>query len=126
MSLALRVCFLVVDLGFLAYWAITLAGVLPEAWLFKDYHDPILHAWNWSFLPLDLFISATGLTALQLHRRGRATWRSWAIMSLTLTSCSGLQAISFWVLRGDHDLAWWAPNLFLLVYPAFFLPRLLR
>lgn len=126
MSLALRICFLVVDLGFVAYWAITLAGVLPEAWLFKDYHDPILHAWNWSFLPLDLLISATGLTALSLHRRGRATWRSWALLSLALTSCSGLQAIAFWALRGDYDLAWWAPNLFLLLYPALFLPRLLR
>ena len=126
MPLALRICFLVVDLGFLAYWVITLAGVLPEAWLFKDYHDPILHAWNWSFLPLDLLISATGLTALAMHRRRRPAWRSWALLSLALTSCSGLQAIAFWVLRGDHDLAWWAPNLFLLLYPALFLPRLLR
>jgi hypothetical protein len=61
-----------------------------------------------------------------LYRKGRATWRSWAVMSLVATSCSGLQAISFWVLRADYDLAWWAPNLFLLLYPWLFLPRLLR
>lgn len=126
MTIALRVCFLVVDIGFLAYWAITLAGVLPDAWLFKDYHDPILQAWNWSFLPLDVLVSITGLTTLVLYRKGRATWRSWAVMSLVATSCSGLQAISFWVLRADYDLAWWAPNLFLLLYPWLFLPRLLR
>ena len=54
----LRPLFLVVDLGFIAYWAITLAGVIPEGYLFKDYDNPILAAWNWSFLPLDLAISA--------------------------------------------------------------------
>jgi hypothetical protein len=64
----LRPLFLVVDLGFIAYWAITLAGVIPDAFLFKDYDNPILSAWNWSFLPLDLAMSATGLTALRLRR----------------------------------------------------------
>ena len=126
MPRSLRVCFLLVDLGFIAYWLITLSGVIPEAWLFKDYENPILHAWNWSFLPLDLFISATGLGSIWLYRRQRPAWRQWALVSLVLTSCSGLQAISFWVLRGDFDPAWWGPNGFLLVYPLFFIPRFLR
>jgi hypothetical protein len=121
----LRPLFLVVDLGFIAYWAITLAGVIPAEYLFKDYDDPILQAWNWSFLPLDLGISATGLAALRRARTGRA-WRSLAIVSLVLTPCSGLMAVSFWALRGDFDPAWWAPNLFLLLYPLFYLPRLMR
>jgi hypothetical protein len=47
-------------------------------------------------------------------------------LSLALTSCSGLMAISFWAIRGDFDLSWWLPNLFLLVYPLFFLPGFLR
>ena len=51
------------DLGFIAYWAITLVGVILDEYLFKDYDKPILSAWNWSFLPLDLAISASGLTA---------------------------------------------------------------
>ena len=55
--------FLIVDLGFIAYWAITLVGVILDEYLFKDYDKPILSAWNWSFLPLDLAISASGLTA---------------------------------------------------------------
>ena len=76
----LRPLFLVVDLGFIADWAITLAGVIPDEYLFKDYDNPILSAWNWSFLPL----------------------------------------------RADFDPAWWLPNWFLLLYPLWFLPTLIR
>lgn len=122
----LRYFFWVTDLGFLAYWLITLLGIIPEQYLFKDYQDPILAAWNWSFLPLDLLISATGLASLLAHRQGRPLWRSLALLSLVLTSCSGLMAISFWVLRRDFDPFWWGPNLYLLLYPLFFLPRLMR
>jgi hypothetical protein len=114
-----------VDLGFIAYWAITLAGIIPEEYLFKDYDNPILAAWNWSFLPLDLAISATGLTALRRAKRG-LNWRSLALVSLALTSCSGLMAVSFWALRADFDPAWWLPNLFLLLYPLWFLATLVR
>jgi hypothetical protein len=121
----LRPLFLIVDLGFIAYWAITLAGVVPEEYLFKDYDNPILAAWNWSFLPLDLAISATGLMALR-RAKGGLSWRSLALVSLVLTSCSGLMAVSFWTLRGDFDPAWWLPNLFLLLYPLCFLPKLMR
>jgi len=116
----LRPLFLIVDLGFIAYWAITLAGVIPDEYLFKDYDNPILSAWNWSFLPLDLAISATGLTALRRAKRGRR-WRGLALVSLVLTSCAGLMAVSFWTLRADFDPAWWLPNLFLLIYPLWFL-----
>jgi hypothetical protein len=122
----LRPFFVVTDTGFVLYWAITLAGVLPEAWLFKDYHDPILWAWNWSFLPLDLAISATGFLSLALHARGREAWLGWALVSLALTFCSGLQAVAFWTLRRDFDVAWWVPNLYLLLYPWAFLPGLVR
>ncbi len=122
---ALRPFFLVVDFGFIAYWAITALGLIPADLLFKDYHDPILVAWNWSFLPLDLAISATGLPALWLWRRGRAEWRPLALVSLVLTSCSGLMAVAFWGFRCDFDLWWWGPNLFLLLYPLYFIPRLI-
>lgn len=121
----LRPLFVVVDVGFIAYWAITLAGLIPEEYLFKDYDDPILSAWNCSFLPLDLAVSATGLTALRRAKRG-LSWRDLALVSLVLTSCSGLMAVSFWALRGDFDVAWWLPNVFLLLYPLWFLPRLIQ
>ncbi|MGA4544234.1 YvaD family protein [Uniformispora flossi] len=112
-----KVLMVVTDVGFIAYWAITIAHVLPESALFNDYRDERIVAWNWSFLPLDLLISATGLTALRLARQGREAWRPLMLVSLTLTSCSGLQAIGFWTIRGDFSPAWWIPNLFLLLYP---------
>ncbi|WUI00693.1 YvaD family protein [Spirillospora sp. NBC_00431] len=105
------------DVGFVLYWVITALHVLPAESLFKDYGDDLVVAWNWSFLPLDLLVSGTGLTALALARRGVAAWRPLTIVSLTLTSVSGLQAISFWTIRGDLSLSWWLPNLFLLLYP---------
>ena len=125
MSLGLRVLMVATDLGFLAYWAITALHLLPPAWLFADYEDPILQSWNWSFLPLDLLVSASGLLALGLARRGDARAGPMTVVSLTLTSCSGLMAVAFWTLRADFDLAWWLPNLFLLLYPLPFLGRLL-
>lgn len=126
MSRTLLALFWIVDLGFLIYWAITLLHVIPEAYLFKDYHNPILAAWNWSFLPLDLLISATGLLSVYLLRRGSPRAPRLAQISLVLTSCSGLQAVSFFALRQDFDPLWWVANLFLLLYPMLFLPRLVR
>ncbi len=122
----LQYYFLVVDIGFILYWAITLAGIIPNEHLFKDYDNPILVAWNWSFLPLDLFISVTGLSSLWLWKNGRGRWQSLTLISLVLTFCSGLQAISFWVLRSDFDISWWLPNLFLLLYPLFFIPGFIK
>lgn len=125
MPRALMTLFIVVDVGFIAYWLVTAIGVLPPEWMFKDYDNPILSAWNWSFLPLDLAVSATGLTTVRVARRGDR-WQPWALASLLLTACAGLQAIAFWVLRADFDPAWWAPNLFLLLYPLAFLPGIMR
>jgi hypothetical protein len=48
------------------------------------------------------------------------------VVSLTLTMCSGLQALAFRALRADFDPLWWMPNLFLLLYPLFFIPTILR
>jgi hypothetical protein len=47
-------------------------------------------------------------------------------VSLTFTVCSGLMAVAFWTLRQDYEVGWWVPNLFLLLYPLPFLPRLVR
>ena len=125
MTRLLLVCFLIVDLGFIAYWVITLVEVVPPRFLFKDYDNPILQAWNWSFLPLDLLVSATGLTAVYRSRSGHS-WKQWALLSLALTSCSGLQAIAFWAIRADINFWWWAPNLFLLFYPLPFVWRIVN
>lgn len=116
---------LVTDAGFVLYWLITIFHLIPAELLFRDYTNPMLVHWNWSFLPLDLAISATGLTALWLFRKQNSLWRPLTIISLTLTSVSGLQAIAFWLYAGDFNVTWWLPNLFLLLYPLVFLLRLL-
>ncbi len=120
----LRYFFLLTDWGIIAYWLITALNVLPDEYLFKDYHNPILMSWNWSFLPLDLAVSATGLYSLYLQRKSDARWQFLALISLVLTSVSGLQAVVFWTLRSDYDPSWWIPNLYLLLYPLFFIPKL--
>lgn len=113
-----------VDVGFLLYWLITLANILPAEWLYAHHDDPVMVAWNWSFMPLDLLISASGLGAVFAARRGDPRWSLLALLSLAATSASGLNAIAFWALRRDFDFGWWAPNLVLLVGPWFFVWRM--
>lgn len=120
----LRPLLLLTDVGFLAYWILTLGRVLPEAWMFHGHDDPVVAAWNLSFLPLDLAVSTTGLTSLAMRARCPEAARTLLTISLVTTSVSGLQAIAFWGFRGDFDLGWWAPNLFLLLWPIPYLSRL--
>jgi hypothetical protein len=92
--------------------------------LYKDYTNSILVAWNWSFFPIDMLISISGLNTIRLYRKNSNLWVFFALGSLFLTFCSGLMAISFWIFHNDFDLAWWIPNLFLLIYPIFYLNKL--
>jgi len=119
------------DIGMLLYWAVTAAMALklvdvPGEWLFKDYHDPRVMAWNWSFFPLDILLSVTGLAALRMEATDHASWRVMAAISLTLTFCAGLMAIAYWLIVQDFDPSWWIPNLFLMLWPIPFLYALLR
>ncbi len=123
---SLRVIFLLVDIGFIVYWLITVMKIIPSEYLYSDYNNPIMIDWNWSFLPLDLCISFTGLTAVFLSKKNSEKWKKWALVSLVLTFTSGLQAISFWAIRLDFDITWWLFNGFLLVYPLFYIPRFLK
>ncbi|MPQ26912.1 YvaD family protein [Bacillus paralicheniformis] len=111
---------LITDIGFILYWFVTLLHLIPEEAAFKDYHNPVIVAWNWSFLPLDILISISGLISLYLHKKKRPLWKNAALISLVLTFCSGLQAIAFWAFRGDFDPVWWSFNLFLMIYPLCF------
>ena len=117
---------MVVDLGFILYWIITFFQLIPNEYLFNDYKNQILVNWNWSFLPLDIFVSATGFYCLFLYRKANPKWKIFALISLILTSISGLQAISYWILAKEFDLTWWLPNLFLLIYPLFFIPKMIN
>ncbi|WP_171787328.1 DUF5360 family protein [Clostridium beijerinckii] len=121
----LKQFFLVTDIGFIVYWFITLFHLIPQSLLFKDYENPILVSWNWSFLPLDLLISLTGFISLYMYYTTNELWKKFRLISLVLTFCSGLQAISFWTMRYDLDLLWWIFNLYLMIYPLFFIKSLL-
>ncbi|WP_232371663.1 DUF5360 family protein [Leptospira ainazelensis] len=74
---------------------------------------------------MDLFVSITGFYSLYLRKRKRPEWERMALISLVLSSSSGLQAIAFWSFRTDFDPSWWIPNLYLLLYPIYFVYRLL-
>lgn len=115
-----------VDLGLILYWFLTLSKLIPASLMYSDYTNPMMVHWNWSFFPLDLCISGTGLFSIYLHQKHSLKWKRFAILSLLLTSVSGLQAISFWLFARDFDLWWWLPNLFLLIYPWFYIPKLVR
>jgi hypothetical protein len=112
------------DVGFLAYWLVTALHLLPPDWLYNDYQNPMLVDWNWSFVAIDVLVSATGFTALIAARRKSTAAVGLALVSLTLTSASGLMAIAFWTLRHDFEWTWWMPNAFLLLYPLPFIKQL--
>ena len=118
--------FYVVDIGFILYWFITGFHLIPDEYLYNDYKNELLVYWNWSFFPLDIAVSATGIYSLYLRKKGSISWTIYALLSLILTSTSGLMAISFWIFKGDYDLSWWAPNLFLLFYPVYFIREIIK
>ncbi|WP_342554131.1 YvaD family protein [Paenibacillus sp. FSL R7-0652] len=122
----LKPFFLVTDIGFIVYWIIIYFQIIPDSWAFKDYTNPIMINWNWSFFPLDILISITGLSSLYLYQRSNPLWRPWSLISLVLTFCSGLQAIAFWAYAGDFDIYWWGFNLYLMIYPLFFLKTVMK
>lgn len=128
---AIKPWLLVTDLGMLAYWGLTVAKAaglvdVPDEWLFSDYENPVVVAWNWSFFPLDVVFSVCGLSAAWLQRRGHPGYRPLLALSMVLTWCAGFMALCFWAVRGDFDAAWWAVNAFLMVWPMVFAPRVWR
>lgn len=122
----LKPFFLVTDIGFIIYWIVTFFNLIPKSWAFKDYDNSIIIAWNWSFFPLDILISITGLSSLYLYNKNKEVWKTFALISLILTFCSGLQAIAFWVYSHDYDITWWVMNLYLMIYPLFFLKMFMK
>ena len=124
-SRALRVFLLVIDVGSLAYRLVSALHRLPPQALYAHHDDPVMVARNGSSLPLDLVVSASGLSSLWLARRGDRRWSMLARLSLAFTSASGLGAVAFRALTDDFDLAWWAPNLVPMLGPWPFVVALL-
>ncbi len=118
------------DIAFLLYWGsslLILSGLIhvPRDWMYEGFDQPRVMAWNWSFLPVDLAFSATGLYAVRAARRGDDTWRPVALLSLTLTTVAGAMAIGYWALLGQFEPSWFLPNLLLFVWPMPFIVRLI-
>ncbi len=127
----LKIALATTDIAFLIYWLVSgLAqfGVLhmPPEWMYAHYDQPIVVAWNWSFLPLDLAFSFSGLTAVAAAQRGSQLWRPLALLSLAFTMAAGGMAVSYWTILGEFDPAWFLPNLTLVIWPLFFLPGLIN
>lgn len=97
--------------------------LLPPEAMFDGYFKPEVQAWNWSFLPLDLLASLTGIAGNTLKRVNQKVLLT---MSLVLTSVAGGMAIGYWAFLGDFELSWWLPNLILLLFPLVPLVRFSR
>jgi len=129
MTRSLSAALTITDLAFLAYWLVAGASVagliaLPPSLMYAGYDEPRVAAWNWSFFPIDLAFSLTGLAAVRAARRGDRLWKPLALISLILTMVAGLMAVAYWTVLGEFDPAWFLPNLALVIWPMVFLPRL--
>ncbi len=123
---AAKALLLAVDVALVSYWAAIIGNAIPEQWRFRDYTNPVVQAWNWSFLPLDLLAVGLGATGLRLVRTQPAIGRIVLAVGCALTFCAGLMAISFWAVAGDVDLTWWAPNIALMAVPTVVVLALVR
>ncbi|MFI9504887.1 DUF5360 family protein [Nocardia sp. NPDC052566] len=113
-----KVLLLVTDALLILYWVAVAVNAIPKESAFRDYTNPIVQAWNWSFFPLDLAASIFGFAGVYLVRiRHRLGWLVLTI-GLTLTFCAGFMAISFWAYYGDFNFTWWASNALLMIVPA--------
>jgi hypothetical protein len=131
MPRSLAIGLTVTDLAFLAYWALTALFALrlidlPPDILYSNYYDPRVVGWNWSFFPLDIAFSVTGLSAVRLASVGNPAWRPWALISLVLSSTAGLMAISYWLILLEIEITWFGVNLALFLWPIFFIPGLVK
>ena len=112
---------LTIDFGFIFYWLLIALNLIPHEWVFQNYDDPNVRAWNWSFLPLDIAASITGFIGI----KGKGNL-ALLVMSSTLTMVAGGMALAFWGIQGFFNLGWWLPNLFLFVAGLIFLVRLVK
>ena len=131
MPQSLAVCLAVTDVLFLSYWSLSLLHIihvisLPPEIMYSDFNQPRVVAWNWSFFPLDVAFSCSGLLAVATSRRGNPIWKPFALISLAFTIAAGWMAIGYWMLLGEYNPGWFIPNLILVLWPLYFLPKLIK
>ncbi|MEU4597343.1 DUF5360 family protein [Nocardia sp. NPDC023988] len=108
---------LITDTLLLLYWVAVAVEAIPEESAFRDYSEPMMQAWNWSFLPLDLAAVLFGFAGVYLMRVGHRHGTLVLTIGLTLTFCAGFMALSFWAFYGDFNPGWWISNAVLMVVP---------
>lgn len=111
---------LAIDIGFILYWLLIALNLIPREWVFRNYDDPNVKAWNWSFLPLDIAASITGFLGIKDNGN-----RDLLIVSTTLTIVAGGMALAFWSMQGFFNLGWWLSNIFLFTSGLIILIRLI-
>ena len=87
MSRTLMNFILVTDIVFMTYWTfatLMLIGFvnIPPEYMYANYGDARVVAWNWSFFPLDVLFSIFGFWAVKKARDGDPIWKPLAIISL--------------------------------------------
>jgi hypothetical protein len=131
MAPPLTLALTITDLAFVIYWIAAAAHALgllqiPPDWLYAHATDARVVAWNWSFFPLDVAFSLTGLAAVRSARLGSGVWRPLALISLILTMVAGGMAVGYWMLLAEFDPFWIGTNAALLIWPTFFIRGLVR
>ena len=107
------------EMAMLLYWILAGALVLglvsiDPSLMYSDYENPLVVAWNWSFLPIDIAFAITGLVARFGATTGHLKFKL-EVASAVLMLCAGLMAVSYWAITGDFDVTWWAMNTWLIV-----------
>ena len=130
MPKSLAIALSVTDIAFILYWifaALAQIGLIqiPSEWMYANYEQADVIAWNWSFLPMDLAFSYFGLRAVALAQENDEKWRAFAIISLTLTMAAGGMAVSYWLILGEINWSWFLANLALVIWPLFFMGRII-
>jgi hypothetical protein len=117
-SRAMRLLLSMTEVAMLAYWAVAalaclnLISISPD-YMYNGYGQPLIDAWNWSFMPVDVLFALCGLSAAYLPMPD--SWRARLHdAALVLMFCAGMMALSFWAIRGEFDPLWWTMNLWLV------------
>ena len=119
----------VVDWAMILYWSVVSMAALslfalPHWAMYDGYGTPIIDAWNWSFAPLDIAFAIAGLASVHFAAKADRRWIPLALVSLALTFCAGLMAISFWAIKGEFNPSWWIPNMMLMLVAIYWIPKL--
>ena len=125
--ISIKVLLTITEGGMILYWlfaSLVALGIIfvPPEYMYSDYQNPTVVAWNWSFFPLDITFAVSGLYSRYGNMlRTRRTFLS--TFSLSLMFCAGLMAISFWIVARSYDPFWWGINLWLTFLASWFLTR---